>query len=535
MSRRAVQTAKYWVDEFQLTQADVEHLNTILLESETPLSAEEMALVLVRYRVFLAAEDEITGGVSPGKDAYSPARSYTKGDKLSLPALSGVKGAVIAVRPGTNPDYGEYSVITVELENGRVVDLASDLTVDHVLIVEEEPEEDETVDASVDEMTPEELFIEFGGYVSEILEDTLDEQPDLVRLAGRYFPKSLLIEVNDGHLNLAEAILDMTGGGPMTTPDILEQVGMLQGINPRLAEFSMNYVLQEDKRFDEVGAAGQVMWFLQRMEPEGVLTPPHWLGYTEIPFDPDLFTDELVELIVDIGDEHSKLARRRRPRPDTVTLTLTYPHQQAGTIPLSSQLRRMFPTAYAAPRIRFTLVDPESEEEIPAWVVRKHGYVYGLQAWFERREVPIGGYVSISRTDEPGQVEISYAARKNARTEWVPTAFVDGDHLRFENISRPIGCDYDDLLIVHVDQPSEADELAARLRDKGVEFDRIVEGVLHSLSPIGTQGSVHINTLYSAVNILRRCPPEPIISSLLKNERVEHIGGPYWRLASQSK
>ena len=43
------------------------------------------------------------------------------------------------------------------------------------------------------------------------LEAGLEFNPDFVKIAGRWFPRALLIDVNTGHLNLAEAILDMIG------------------------------------------------------------------------------------------------------------------------------------------------------------------------------------------------------------------------------------------------------------------------------------------------------------------------------------
>ena len=41
-------------------------------------------------------------------------------------------------------------------------------------------------------------------------------------------------------------------------------------VNPKLVEFSLDLALQEDPRFDEVGPAGEVLWYLHRLEPEEV-------------------------------------------------------------------------------------------------------------------------------------------------------------------------------------------------------------------------------------------------------------------------
>ena len=93
----------------------------------------------------------------------------------------------------------------------------------------------------------------------DALEDSLSANPDFVRIAGRWFPRALLVDINVGHLNLAEAVLDMSGGGPLTTGQLLEQIELTADVNPKLVEFSLDLALQEDQRFDEVGPAGDVL------------------------------------------------------------------------------------------------------------------------------------------------------------------------------------------------------------------------------------------------------------------------------------
>ncbi len=111
---------------------------------------------------------------------------------------------------------------------------------------------------------------EYGNRLAAKLEAILKTNPDLVRIAGRWFPRALLVDVNIGHLNLAEAALDMAGGGPLSTQALLEQIDLPTDVNTKLTEFSLNFALQEDRRFDEIGPSGEVIWFLNRLEPEAV-------------------------------------------------------------------------------------------------------------------------------------------------------------------------------------------------------------------------------------------------------------------------
>jgi hypothetical protein len=522
VSPLATQTEQYWVDGFEITQADIDHLYSVLLEREIPLSVDEMALILVRFRIQQEQSSQSTADGTGNR--YRPKNHYEVGDEIVLPGTEGQAGKVIGLRPGNNPEVGDFTVIQVEAGSEQL-EYAADLQTDHAL-----NEDAVTLTAAeTPELSPEDLFIEYGGEVAAAIEERFASQDDLVRLAGRWFPRSLLAEVNIGHLNLAEAVLDMAEGGPLTTPEIIEQMGLMSDNNERLAEFSMNYGLQQDDRFDEVGPAGQVLWFLKRMEPTEVLTPPPRLAYTPIAYDRESLPVELQELEIEIGDEHSDIPIRRGPRPQSATLLLTYPHKRAGTVPLSPQLRLMFPTAYEAPRIRFTLIDAETDEEIPAWVVRPGGYVYGLKEWFADHEVPVGGYLTIQRTDDLSRVKISYARRK-PRIEWVRTALVDQSRLYFENRKHSIPSEYDELMILAVEDPDAVDAVWSRVTQSNVPLDSLLQDMCRQLAPLGPQGTVHAKTLYSAVNLLCRCPPGPIFAVLSGSGEFENVGGPYWRL-----
>ena len=324
--------------------------------------------------------------------------------------------------------------------------------------------------------------------------------------------------------------LDMYGGGPQPTPAIIEQIGMLENINDRLAEFSMNYGLQQDERFDEVGPAGQVLWYLTRMEPDEVRETPPRLTYEPVPFDPKDLDDEMAALVRQIGDEHSDLPYKPGRRPDSATVTLIYPHRRAGTLPLSNQLRRMFPTAYQAPRVRFTFIDAENGDEIPGWVVRQGGYVYGLKSWIEDHEILTGSYITIERTDEPGKVRIGFDSR-NPRKEWIRTTRIEDNRLRFEETQREVGAGYDELMALDVPAPVGVDELWRSATTRAVPLEQIMLDVGRELATLMPQGNIHAKTLYSAVNLLRRCPPGPIFTRLDQMIGFEHVGGPYWRMA----
>jgi len=54
--QRQTETAAYWGAAFKIEESDIEFLNNLLLEEETPLTTEEMALVIARRRYEREAE-----------------------------------------------------------------------------------------------------------------------------------------------------------------------------------------------------------------------------------------------------------------------------------------------------------------------------------------------------------------------------------------------------------------------------------------------------------------------------------------------
>ena len=119
--------------------------------------------------------------------------------------------------------------------------------------------------------------------------------------------------VDIGHRHLAEAVLDMYDGGPLAPEQILREIGGLGDAPEPLQLFSLNYHMNQDERFDEVGPAGKVLWHLTRLLPRLVRQVPTILQYKAIDFDRSLLSREMLQLEYDLDDEHSPLTS---PRPD---------------------------------------------------------------------------------------------------------------------------------------------------------------------------------------------------------------------------
>ena len=524
MLQLQAKTAQYWTKQFEISDEDIEHIFNLFLESEMPLSSEELARHLIRFR--LEREAQMLRRQLERGEVYQPAHAYEVGQRLVFPALGYITGEVTAKRPGNNPEHGSFTVIRVAFEDGTEREFASELESPHVLNIADGAD----LEAPAEHVDIERLMREYGDDIIYLLEERLRQEEDAVYFAGRWFLKSLLAEVSIAHLHLAEAVLVMHEGGPLDTESIIREIDLPQDVNPRLQVFSLDYALFHDPRFDEVGPAGQVLWYLREMEPEEVRSVPERLRYEPIEYNWQLLTDELLALEYEIDDELSNLRSPENPA-DAVTFSLNYPHRRTGTLPLSSRLRHLFPTAYEAPRVMMTLVDGQTGEEMTGWVLREHRYVYGLADFYRRHKLPIGVNLTVRRTDDPSRVIVDFQAHR-PRTEWIRLLIPrDDGRLTFDNQRRAIGADYDDLMVLGVDDLAAVDQLWMPADAPRQELAETMRAMMAELARLTPQHTVHAKTLYSAVNAVRRCPPGPIFATLVARPEFQHVGGPYWRLS----
>jgi len=511
----------YW-ESFRLEEDDIEFLYNHLLELETPLTSLEMITALVDERI-LRHKADLEKQRTSGGDLYQPKGDFSKKQKLIFPGLGWKRGEVSAIRDGRNPTLGEFNVIQIDFDDGSQKEYAAGLE-DHIL-----NEPPEIIDDPNTFNTPK-VLEDYSVNLVMALEEDLETNPDFVRIAGRWFPHALLVDINVGHLNLAEAILDMEGGGPLPTTSLLEQIELDTSVNPKLIDFSLDLALQEDPRFDEVGPAGDVLWFLKRLEPPEVLEPPVFLRYEEIDYDRSLMTADMQALEKDLDDELSPLDDLDTDL-DVGEVRLIFPHWRSGTLPLSTRIRHLFPTAYEAPRIRFILVDGSTGEKFPGWVVPEKGYVYGLQDWYEASSVMPGSILQVLKGSEPGEVIVQTNSKRSSR-EWIRTVLVGSDGgVVFAMLKQIVSAPFDDRMAIAVPDKDALDLTWEINKKEKPPFERVVVDSVRELAKLNPQSHVHASELYAAINIIRRCPPGPLLTLLASRPWFTHVGDLHYRLS----
>jgi len=512
--------SNYW-ESFIVQDQDLEFLYNSLLEHETPQTTAELVEVLVAERIRQEKQNLIKGQPAQG-DVYLPKKHYQPGQTILFPALKWKQGLVKEVRPGLNPEYPPFEVLEVEFGAGDLHEFASGIE-SHAL---NQPIPIQLDDPQLDVKT---VAKNYGSGLSRQLNAMLESNPDLVRIALRWFPRALLVDVNIGHLNLAEAVLDMMGGGPMTTHTLLEQIELPTDVNPKLTEFSLNLALQEDGRFDEVGPAGEILWFLHRLEPDAVQSIPTYLKFNPISYD-----QNPIQLLLPAIDKTSmdelEPYEPDLPADDEVVFSLIFPHWRTGSLPLTRQVARFFPTAYESPRVQFTFVDADSGQRFSGWVVRASRYVFGLREWYTSQNLMPGSLVRIKRGKKPGEVIIKADKRRTVR-EWVRTALIGADGgIVFAMLKQIVSCAFDERMVIAINDIAALEKLwepGARPRQN---MEQVVLGMMRELSKLNTQGHVHFQELYSSVNLVRRCPPGLILSILTTRPWANHLGNLYFKL-----
>jgi hypothetical protein len=210
----------------------------------------------------------------------------------------------------------------------------------------------------------------------------------------------------------------------------------------------------------------------------------------------------------------------------SATIVLTYPHRRVGTIPLTSKTEGLFPKGDTK-RMMITLIDGRTGKQMLGWVVRQHKYVYGLEEWYGKNELPVGAYIKLERTDDPLAIVVDYLRRPRKR-EWIRVATVVGGQLTFTMQMRSIGCEYDELMVLGEDDPTAIDSLWMQGEENGKPISGVMRQVFPELAKLNPQGTVHAKTLYSAINVQKRCPPGPILAELAHIPCFLAVGDGYW-------
>lgn len=246
---RPIETTTYWLHEFQVTNEDIARFYESMVEDGLPKTLKQLAYIVIESRIELDKAARAQELLAKGT-VYQPKDHYEIGQKLVFPALGDKVGRVISLRPGDNPQYGPFTVMRVEFEDGSPPrEFACDFQPPHLLNRE---------DVEID---PKELYKQFGDYIQLQLERVLQEHPEFVSAGDQWFLRDLVAEVHVGYLNIAEAVIDLAGA-PQPVETLVKEMELPESIHPAARAFAVNYALSQDERFVNLGTEKRPLWAL---------------------------------------------------------------------------------------------------------------------------------------------------------------------------------------------------------------------------------------------------------------------------------
>ncbi len=384
-------------------------------------------------------------------------------------------------------------------------------------------------------LSADEIYSLYRSEIDESLLFALEEGPrssEFVQVGDSWLLSDMLAEVHVGHLNIAEAMIEVQDQ-PLSTEDLLKELDLDENVSDPMQTISLNHGLGSDSRFDLINDNGKDLWYLKRLEPAEVVDTPALLRYQPLDYNRSLLSVELLQLEWELDDEwgESSLSSELPSVVPSTNFTLIYPHRKYGTIPLSGRTRAFFP-AKKSGRSKVTLVDGRWGTQFPGWVVHEGRYVAGLGKWMEDHGIPVGAQITLERAGSANEIVVDYRTRRSKR-EWarIGNADMDAKRFVFELNKVPVACEYDENLIVAAADPEALDELQIWLDANRIDLAPIVEQVVSELTKLNPQGTVHAKSVYSAVNMVRRCSPGPVFYALISNRKFRDVGGGLFSMA----
>lgn len=500
-------TLRYW-QNLELADGELEYLSELLIEEESPLAVEGLAQRLMEKRV--REEKEVWEDRKAKGLIYQPREAHAEGDRLVFSAMGDAAGTVVRVRPGRHPDYAPFDVIQVRMEgDGEIKEFASNLSHPHALnfIAVDEDE-----DLALDDIgaLSDKLLERYGQYVVPLLLATLGESSEFVSFGGEWFLRGFLLPIEEGHLNLAEAVLDLATGFSMTE-EILEVLEMPKESGQAVQMFSLNLALASDElgRFKFAGTRDRMAWCL----PKVVETRSLRFDRAAKDIRQDHVLDEVVEIVSEgVAAAGEGGAVRRWSH------VLTFYDWYWGHLPYDKGARDVLvqPLFEDQQCVRLQLRFPSGDEVFPVVlyypVERQLGW-WGsaeLRGFFEAQELAPGATIVIEATatsDSEGLYEVSYFPAPAAKLEMLD--YEEGGRPVFRRIG--VRCEVDEEMSLPRSRFSALETLKLLDQDErraipsllAAGFQRVGEKLLRGL---GIVYRASFTDLFVAANIERPFP-----------------------------
>jgi len=96
-------------------------------------------------------------------------------------------------------------------------------------------------------------------------------------------------------------------------------------------------------------------------------------------------------------------------------------------------------------------------------------------------------------------------------------------------LKQVINAVFDERMAIAVPDTEAVDQVWLRLQKERTPFEKTVVNTVRELAKLNPQSHVHASELYAAVNVIRRCPPGPILALLASRPWFVHVGDLHFR------
>jgi hypothetical protein len=90
-------------------------------------------------------------------------------------------------------------------------------------------------------------------------------------------------------------------------------------------------------------------------------------------------------------------------------------------------------------------------------------------------------------------------------------------------------------MAIAVPDAGALDEVWQNMIRERTSFERVVTNLVRELAKLNPQGHVHASELYAALNVVRRCPPGPMLALLASRSAFTHVGDLHFRFSEMER
>ena len=123
------------------------------------------------------------------------------------------------------------------------------------------------------------------------------------------------------------------------------------------------------------------------------------------------------------------------------------------------------------------------------------------------------------------------ADKKHNSKEWIRTFLVgtDGNYV-FALLKQVVTCSFDERMAIMIPDGKAVDAIWEKYAKTKPQLEKLLQIMMRELGKLNPQGHIHAQELYATLNVVKRCPPSPIIELLFNSPWAIHMGDLYFRL-----